>query len=159
MKLVKEPPIISHNELSEFLDRVWSKIHSSDLYGQEEFLERMEPIFVSAKYNPKIYLDEEGSLLTLTIQNVYETEHGDVVVGEINPSFQTGSYNFEGRSYLIRRDQKAEEELINKLIEMGFQTRTNSIWFLEPEGAINFLLDFYPQLVEKYRVYGEKKSL
>ncbi len=156
MKLVKDPPIIHHNELSEFLDRVWSKIHASDLYGQEEFLERMKPIFVSAKYNPKIYLDEEGSLLTLTIQNVYETEHGDVIVGEINPSFQTGSYTFEGRSYLIRRDQKAEEELINKLIDMGFQTRSNSIWFLEPEGAINFLLDFYPQLVEKYRVYGEK---
>ncbi len=156
LRLIKEPPIIYHNELSEFLDRVWSRINSSDLYGQEEFLQRMEPIFVSAKYNPKIYLDEEGSLLTLTIQNVYETEHGDVVVGEINPSFQTGSYTFEGRSFLIRRDQKGEEELINKLTEMGFQPRNNSIWFLEPEGAINFLLDFYPKLVEKYRVYGEK---
>ncbi len=156
LKLIKEPPIIPHNELSEFLDRVWTKIPSSNLYGQEEFLERMKPIFVSAKYNPKLFLDEEGSLLTLQIQNVYETEHGDVVVGEINPTFQTGSYQFEGRSFLIRRDQKAEEELINKLIEMGFQSRTNSVWFLEPEGAINFLLDYYPTLVEKYRVYGEK---
>ncbi len=156
LKLIKEPPIIPHNELSEFLDRVWTKIPSSNLYGQEEFLERMKPIFVSARYNPKLFLDEEGSLLTLQIQNVYETEHGDVVVGEINPTFQTGSYQFEGRSFLIRRDQKAEEELINKLIEMGFQSRTNSMWFLEPEGAINFLLDYYPVLVEKYRVYGEK---
>lgn len=156
LKLINDAPIIPHNELSEFLDRVWSKIPSTELYGQEEFLQRMEPIFVSAKYNPKIFLDEEGSLLTLTIQNVYETEHGDVVIGEVNPSFQTGSYQFEGRSFLIKRDQKAEEELINKLIDMGFQSRTNSVWFLEPEGAINFLLDYYPDLVKKYRVYGEK---
>jgi non-specific serine/threonine protein kinase len=39
---------------------------------------------------------------------------------------------------------------------MGFQARNNAIWFLEPEEAITFLLDSYPKLVEKYRVYGEK---
>jgi non-specific serine/threonine protein kinase len=30
------------------------------------------------------------------------------------------------------------------------------MWFLEPEEAINFLLDTYPELVKTYRVYGEK---
>lgn len=150
------PPIIPHSELSDFLDRVWSQIPASNLYGQEEFLKRMEPIFVPAQYRPKIFLNEEGSLLTLEIQNTYDTEHGEITLIGPNPDLQTASYQFEGKSFLIRRDQKGEEELINELVRMNIKRRNNAIWFLEPEEAINFLLDSYPQLVEKYRVYGEK---
>lgn len=155
-QLLSEPPIVPHSELSEFLDRVWTQIPSSNLYGQEEFLERMKPIFVPAVYNPKLFLNEKGSLLTLEIQNVYETEHGEFNLPGPNPELQTGSYQFEGKSFLLRRAQSSEEELIKELREINFQPRSNSIWFLEPEEAINFLLDFYPSLVEKYRVYGEK---
>ncbi len=155
-ELVKDPPIVPHSELSEFLDKVWSKIPSSNLYGEDEFLERMKPIFVPAQYNPKLFLNEEGSLLTLEIQNSYETEHGDINLEGPNPDLQTGSYQFEGKSFLLRRNQKQEENLLNELRDMNFQPRNNSIWFLEPEEAINFLLDSYPTLVEKYRVYGEK---
>jgi len=154
--LVHDPPVIPHSELSEFLDRVWTKIPSSNLYGQEEFLERMKPIFVPATYNPKLFLNEEGSLLTLEIQNVYETEHGEIALSGPNPDLQTGSFQFENKAFLLRRDQEAEEALINELMEMSFQPRNNAIWFLEPEEAINFLLDAYPDLVEKYRVFGEK---
>lgn len=155
-ELVSESPIIPHSEISEFLDRVWTRLHASDLFGQEEFLERMAPIFVPAKFNPKLYLDEEGSLLTLQIQNVYETEHGEITLSGPDQDLQTGSYQFEGKSFLVRRDQAMEEDLLSSLIEIGFQSRSNSMWFLEPEEAINFLLDSYPKLVEKFRVYGEK---
>ncbi len=155
-ELLQEPPIVPHSELSEFLDRVWTKIPAFNLYGQEEFLERMKPIFVPAVYNPKLYLNEEGSLLTLELENIYETEHGEISLSSPNPELQTGSYQFEGKSFLLRRDQKQEEELLNELLHMNFQPRNNSIWFLEPEEAINFLLDSYPQLVQKYRIYGEK---
>ena len=155
-ELVSDAPRIPHSEISEFLDRVWTRIHSSDLYGQEEFLERMSPIFVPARFNPKLYLDEEGSLLTLQIQNVYETEHGEITLSGPDQDLQTGSYQFEDKSFLVRREQDKEEELLSSLINMGFQSRNNSMWFLEPEEAINFLLDAYPRLVEKYRVFGEK---
>ncbi len=155
-ELLQDPPIVPHSELSEFLDRVWTKIPAANLYGQEEFLERMKPIFVPAKYNPKLFLNEEGSLLTLEIENVYETEHGEVTLSSPNPELQTGSYQFENNPFLLRRDQKQEEELINELSQMNFQPRNNSVWFLEPEEAINFLLDSYPELVQKYRIYGEK---
>ena len=155
-QLLYNPPLIPHSELSEFLDRVWSKIPSSNLYNQEEFLEKMKPIFVPASYNPKLFLNEEGSLLTLEIQNIYETEHGDIILSGPNPDLQTGSYQFEGNSFLLRREQEKEEELINMLEEMNFQPRNNALWFLEPEEAINFLLDSYPKLVENYRVFGEK---
>ncbi|WP_045214922.1 DEAD/DEAH box helicase [Desulfonatronovibrio magnus] len=155
-ELVSEAPIIPHGEISEFLDRVWTSLHASDLFGQEEFLERMSPIFVPAEFDPKLYLDEEGSLLTLQVQNVYETEHGEVTLSGPDQDLQTGSYQFEGKSFLVRRDQLKEEELLSSLVDMGFQSRSNTMWFLEPEEAINFLLDSYPKLVEKYRVYGEK---
>ena len=155
-ELVFESPIIPHNEISEFLDRVWTKLHTSDLFGQEEFLERMSPIFVPARFNPKLYLDEEGSLLTLQIQNVYDTEHGEITLSGPDQDLQTGSYQFEGKSFLMRREQAREEELLTSLVEMGFQPRNKAMWFLEPEEAINFLLDSYPKLVEKFRVYGEK---
>ncbi len=154
--LASNPPIVPHSEISEFLDRVWTKIHASDLYGQEEFLERMSPIFVQAEYNPKLFLDEEGSLLTLQIQNIYETEHGEIILNGPDPDLQTGSYQFEGSSFLIRRDQEAETQLLNKLTQMDFQARHNALWFLEPEEAINFLLDSYPLLVQDYRVFGEQ---
>ncbi|MBT8763751.1 DEAD/DEAH box helicase [Desulfohalobiaceae bacterium Ax17] len=155
-ELAVEPPIVPHSEISEFLDRVWTKIHASDLFGQEEFLERMSPIFVQAKYNPKLFLDEEGSLLTLQIQNIYETEHGEITLSGPDQDLQTGSYQFEGKSFLIRRDQAKEGELLSKLVDIGFQARSNSMWFLEPEEAINFLLDHYPQLIKEYRVFGEQ---
>lgn len=155
-ELVASPPVIPHADISEFLDRVWTKIPASDLYAQDEFLERMQPIFVPATYNPKLFLNEEGSLLTLEIQNIYETEHGDVTLPGPNQDLQTGSYHFEGKSFLIRRDQEEEEALLTTLMDMHFQLRSNSLWFLEPEEAITFLLDAYPKLVEAYRVYGEK---
>ena len=155
-ELAAESPIVPHSEISEFLDRVWTKIHASDLFGQEEFLERMSPIFVQARYNPKLFLDEEGSLLTLQIQNIYETEHGEITLSSPDPDLQTGSYQFEGKSFLIRRDQAREGELLSKLIDMGFQARNNSVWFLEPEEAITFLLDHYPGLIKEYRVFGEQ---
>lgn len=155
-ELVSAPPVIPHADISEFLDRVWTQIPASDLHGQEEFLERMQPIFVPASYNPKLFLNEEGSLLTLEIQNIYETEHGDISLPGPNQDLQTGSYQFEGKSFLIRRDQEEEEVLLTTLMDMNFQPRNNSIWFLEPEEAITFLLDAYPKLVEAYRVFGEK---
>ncbi len=155
-KLVHSPPVIPKSDLSEFLDRVWTKIPASNIYGQDEFLEVMKPIFVQARFNPKLFLNEEGSLLTIEIQNVYETEHGEVTLQGPNPDFQTGSYQFDNKSFLIRREQDREKELLNTLTEMHFQSRNNSVWFLEPEEAINFLLDNYPSLVEQYRIYGEQ---
>ena len=155
-ELVISPPVIPHADISEFLDRVWTRIPASDLHGQDEFLERMQPIFVPATYNPKLFLSEEGSLLTLEIQNIYETEHGDISLPGPNQDLQTGSYHFEGKSFLIRRDQEEEEALLTTLMDMRFQLRSSSMWFLEPEEAIAFLLDAYPKLVEAYRVYGEK---
>jgi non-specific serine/threonine protein kinase len=116
----------------------------------------MDPIFVPATYSPKLYLDEEGSLLTLQIQNVYETEHTETMLPGPNPDLQTGSYTYEGKTFLIRRDQEAEGELVSKLQDMSFQARNLANWFLEPEEAITFLLDYYPRLVETYRVFGEK---
>lgn len=158
-KLVQDlaytPLSVPQNELSEFLDRVWSRLPSSALYDQDDFLRRMEPYFVPAVYDPKLYLDEEGSLLTLQIQNVYETIHGEFTMPGPNPDFQTGSYAFEGKTYLVRRQQEEEAALTNMLVEIKFQPRNSRIWFLEPEEAITFLLDIYPKLVESYRVYGE----
>ncbi|NCC24247.1 MAG: ATP-dependent helicase [Deltaproteobacteria bacterium] len=155
-ELVHESPCIPHADVSEFLDRVWTRIPASDLFGQDEFLERMKPIFMPAKYNPKLFLGEEGSLLTLEIQNIYETGHGEFPLPGPNQDFQTGSYQTESGSYLIRRDQDGEERLLTMLAEMDFQPRNSSMWFLEPEEAIVFLLDAYPKLVQDYRVYGEK---
>jgi superfamily II DNA or RNA helicase len=154
-ELVAQHPIIPHADVSEFLDRVWTKIPMSDLHGQEDFLERMAPIFASAEYNPKLYLDEEGSLLTLKIQNVYETGEGEVILPGPNPDLQTGSYQSRGKSYLIRRAQDEEAHLLSELQAMGFTARNNHTWFMEQEEAITFLLDHYPALVDAYRVYGE----
>lgn len=154
--LAQNPPLIEKEDIPEFLDRVWTQLPSTDLYGQEEFLEHMEPIFIPATFNPKLFLDEEGSLLTLEIQNLYETIHGEFLLPGPNPSFMTGSYSFEGSTYLIRRMQAEEAALTDLLLSMNFQPRSNRIWFLEPEEAISFLLDAYPKLVEQYRVYGEK---
>lgn len=154
-ELTRTPLVIPREDISEFLDRVWSQLPSSALYGQEAFLRSMEPYFVPAIYNPKLFLDEEGSLLTLEIQNVYETLHGEFTMPGPNPDFQTGSYSYEGKTYLVRRRQEDEAALTNMLLEIKFQPRNARIWFLEPEEAINFLLDIYPSLVENYRVYGE----
>ncbi|WP_027186602.1 DEAD/DEAH box helicase [Desulfovibrio cuneatus] len=154
-ELTSNPLAVPQEELSEFLDRVWSKLPSSALYGQEDFMRQMEPYLVPATYNPKLFLDEEGSLLTLEIQNVYETIHGEFTMPGPNPDFQTGSYSYEGQTYLIKRMQEEEAALTNMLLEIKFQPRNSRIWFLEPEEAITFLLDVYPTLVENYRVYGE----
>lgn len=155
-ELVQKTTIIQQTDLSEFLDRVWTQLPSSDLYEPEEFLKSMEPAFMTASYKPKLFLDEEGSLLTLEIQNIYETPHGEFLLNGPRPQFQTGSYSYDGGNYLIRRDPDREAALVNLLTEMKFQPRNNRIWFLEPEDAINFLLDAYPKLVEEFRVYGEK---
>lgn len=154
--LIYERPKVPHDELSEFLDRVWSRLPSTDLYEPQEFLKIMEPAFQPASYNPKLFLDEEGSLLTLEIENIYETRHGEFTLPGPNPDFQTGNYSFQGQTYLVRRHQEEEAGLINELSAMQFQARSNKLWFLEPEEAIAFLLDHYPRLVENYRVYGEK---
>ena len=154
--MVEKKPIVPHADVSEFLDRVWTQIPVSDLYGQEDFLERVGPIFQDAEYNPKLYLDEEGSLLVLKIQNIYENEHGEFIMPGPNPDLQTGSYHEGGKSYLIRRAQDEEAQLFAELQDMNFQARNNHIWFMEQEEAINFLLDYYPQMVEAYRVFGEQ---
>lgn len=154
-EMVQRPPVIPKEDISEFLDRVWTQMPASDIFGQEEFLEHMEPNFVPAIYNPKLFLDEEGSLLTLDIQNIYESIHGEFLLPGPNPDFQTGSYAYEGQTFLIRRHQEEESTLTRTLTEMHFQPRNNHVWFLEPEEAITFLLDAYPKLIEQYRVYGE----
>ncbi|MBQ4132229.1 MAG: SNF2 helicase associated domain-containing protein [Desulfovibrionaceae bacterium] len=154
--LISSPPVVPKDEIPEFLDRVWSKIPSSALYGEEEFLNQIKPMFVEARYNPKLFLDEEGSLLTLEIENIYETEFGEFALPGPSSEFQTGSINFEGKTFMLRRNQEEEAALMNMLLEMDFQPRTNRIWFLEPEEAITFLLDAYPQLVKQYRVFGEQ---
>jgi superfamily II DNA or RNA helicase len=154
--LVEQQIVIENSDISEFLDRVWSKIPVSDLHDHETFLEKMDPIFTPSSYNPKLFLDEEGSLLTMKIENIYENEHGDNVLTGPNPDLQTGSYHYEGKAYLIRRAQDEEAMLMAELQDMNFQPRNNQTWFMEQEDAINFLLDYYPMLVEAYRVYGEK---
>lgn len=154
--LIYERPVVPHDDISEFLDRVWTKLPSSSLYEPHEFLKLMEPVFQPAAYNPKLFLDEEGSLLTLVIDNIYETRHGEFTLPGPNPDFQTGSYTCQGQTYLVRRHQEEEAQLLNELASMQFQSRSNKLWFLEPEEAITFLLDFYPKLVQNYRVYGEK---
>ncbi|HDQ40221.1 MAG TPA: DEAD/DEAH box helicase [Desulfonatronum sp.] len=155
-ELVHEQPIVPHGDIAEFLDRVWTTIPTSDLIGQEDFLERMQPIFVPATYDPKLFLDEEGSFLTMQIQNSYVTEHGEVSLEGPNPDLQTGSYQVSGKAFLLRRDPEKEMALINRLTTMNFQSRSPSIWFLEPEEAITFLLDAYPQMVQEYRMFGEQ---
>ena len=154
--LIYERPVVQHEEISEFLDRVWTRLPASELYQPEKFLKLMEPVFQPASYNPKLFLDEEGSLLTLEIDNIYETKHGEFTLSGPNPDFQTGSYAYEGQTYLVRRHQEEEAQLMAELTGMEFQARSSKLWFLEPEEAIAFLLDHYPGLIERYRVYGER---
>ncbi len=155
-QLVATRPVVPQDSISEFLDRVWARLPASELYEPDEFLKIMGPIFQPATYDPKLFLDEEGSLLTLEVQNTYETVHGEFILPGPNPDFQTGSYVFEGHTFLVRRDQTEEAALMAQLAEMHFQPRSNKLWFMEPEEAIAFLLDSYPTLVENWRVYGEK---
>ncbi|MDD6089013.1 MAG: SNF2-related protein [Desulfovibrionaceae bacterium] len=154
--LISLHPIVPQDYMPEFLDRVWTRIPSSELYEPDDFLKIMEPVFQPATYNPKLFLDEEGSLLTLEVQNTYETVHGEFSLHGPNPDFQTGSYVYDGRTYLVRRNQEKEALLMTQLAEMRFQQRNNHLWFMEPEEAIAFLLDAYPKLVETWRVYGER---
>ena len=154
--LVYNRPVVPQQEIHEFLDRVWTRMPTSELYEPGHFLQIMAPIFQPATFNPKLFLDEEGSLLTLEIDNIYETIHGEFTLPGPNPDFQTGSYTYGGTSYLVRRNQEEEAALIALLTEMRFQHRSNKLWFLEPEEAIAFLLDAYPSLIEAYRVYGER---
>jgi non-specific serine/threonine protein kinase len=155
-ELSQTPPQIPQKDLSEFLDRVWTRIPASSLHNEDDFLKSIEPAFMPASYRPKLFLDEEGSLLTMQIQNIYETTHGEFIINGPNPDFRTGSYAFEGATYLVHRDHEQELELVSTLADMKFQPRSAHYWFLEPEEAIAFLLDAYPRLVEKFRVYGEK---
>ncbi len=154
--IIYDYPVVPHEEISEFLDRVWTRLPSTELYEPQQFLKQMEPVFQPASYNPKLFLDEEGSLLTLEIDNIYETKHGEFTLNGPNPDFQTGSYTYEGQTYLVRRHQEEEAQLLTELVTMSFQSRSNKLWFMEPEEAIAFLLDFYPQLIENYRIFGEK---
>ncbi len=154
-KLIYEKPVVPHEEISEFLDRVWTRLPASELYEPQEFLKLMEPEFQPAAYNPKLFLGEEGSLLTLEITNIYETIHGEFILPGPNPDFQTGSYTYQGHTYLVRRHQEEEAALMNDLAAMQFQARSNKIWFLEPEEAIVFLLDYFPRLTKEYTVIGE----
>ncbi|MDR3361445.1 MAG: DEAD/DEAH box helicase [Desulfovibrio sp.] len=155
-RLIQDCPVVPHQDISEFLDRVWTRLPTSELYKPQEFLKLMAPIFQAATYNPKLFLDEEGSLLTLEIDNIYESKHGEFTVNGPNPDFQTGSYTYDGQTYLVRRSQDEEAALLDELAEVGFQSRSSKLWFLEPEEAITFLLDSYPKLSENYRVYGER---
>ena len=153
--LIYERPVVPHEEISEFLDRVWTRLPASELYEPQKFLKMMEPVFQPAVYNPKLFLGEEGSLLTLEITNIYETIHGEFILPGPNPDFQTGSYAYQGQTYLVRRNQEEEAALMNELAAMQFQARSNKIWFLEPEEAIVFLLDHFPRLTKEYTVIGE----
>ncbi|MDR2573663.1 MAG: DEAD/DEAH box helicase [Desulfovibrio sp.] len=155
-RLIHEQAAVPHEDMSEFLDRVWTKLPDSDLYRPQEFLKLMAPIFQPATYNPKLFLDEEGSLLTLEIDNIYETIHGEFTINGPNPDFQTGSYAYQGKTYLVRRHQGEEAQLLAELTKTGFQSRSSKLWFLEPEEAIAFLLDVYPTMAESYRFYGER---
>jgi len=154
--LVANKPTIPQEDISEFLDRVWASLPASELYEPDDFLRIMEPLFQPSTYDPKLFLDEEGSLLTLEVQNTYETIHGECILPGPNPDFQTGSYTFKGNTFLTRRNQEEEANLITQLTDMGFQPRSNKLWFMEPEEAIAFLLDSYTKLVESWRVYGEQ---
>ena len=147
--LIYNRPVVPQGEISEFLDRVWTRLPSSELYEPQRFLKLMEPVFQPATYNPKLFLDEEGSLLTLEVENIYETMHGEFLLNGPNPDFQTGSYAYQGDTYLVRRHQEEEAELMNQLASMDFQSRSNKLWFLEPEEAIAFLLDSYPTMIAK----------
>ncbi|MDR2851114.1 MAG: DEAD/DEAH box helicase [Desulfovibrio sp.] len=155
-RLVHDCPVVPNQDISEFLDRVWAYLPTSELYRPQEFLKLMAPIFQVATYNPKLFLDEEGSLLTLEIDNIYESKHGEFTINGPNPDFQTGSYAWQGQTYLVRRSQDEEAALLDELATVGFQSRSGKLWFLEPEEAIAFLLDSYPKLSENYRVYGER---
>ncbi|MDR3320046.1 MAG: DEAD/DEAH box helicase [Desulfovibrio sp.] len=154
-RLIHEPFVVPHEDISEFLDRVWTKLPDSELYSPQQFLKLIAPIFQPTTYNPKLFLDEEGSLLTLEIDNIYETVHGEFTINGPNPDFQTGSYTYLGKTYLVRRHQEEEAQLLDELVKTGFQSRSSKLWFLEAEEAIAFLLDSYPSMVEYYRVYGE----
>ncbi|GHU99025.1 Snf2 family protein [Deltaproteobacteria bacterium] len=154
-KLLHDCPVVPHEEISEFLDRVWTRMPASELYRPQEFLKLISPIFQPATYNPKLFLNEEGSLLTLEIDNIYETVHGEFTINGPNPDFQTGSYAYKGKTYLVRRHQEKEAQLLTELARAGFQSRSTKLWFLEPEEAIVFLLDVYPAMVDYYRIYGE----
>ena len=153
--ITKNPPHIPRAELSEFLDRIWPQLPRSALNEQESFLEQIQPLFANARYNPKLFLNEEGSLLTLEIENIYETEHGDFALPGPDPDLQTGSARFEDSTLLIRREPEAELALINRLMGMNFHPRNSRTWTMDTEQAIDFLLDHYPKLVEDYRVFGE----
>ena len=87
-QLVADHPVVPQDNISEFLDRVWARLPASELYEPDEFLKIMGPIFQPATYDPKLFLDEEGSLLTLEVQNTYETVHGEFVLPGPNPDFQ-----------------------------------------------------------------------
>ena len=136
--------VVPQEEISSFLDARWS-----ELYEPQQFLRMMEPVFQPATYNPKLFLDfqpaDPGDRQHLP-------GHGERSTALV----QTGSYTYEGQTYLVRRHQEEEAQLMNELAGMDFQARSSKLWFLEPEEAIAFLLDSYPTLVENYRVYGER---
>lgn len=108
----------------------------------------MEPIFQPASYDPKLFLDEEGSLLTLEVQNTYETIHGEFVLSGPNPDSDRQLCVYEGQTFRCAATSRKKPTCFRNWQEMHFQMRTPRMWFMEPEEAIAFLLDYYPKLVE-----------
>ena len=155
--LIEYKTEVSQAEIPLFLEHIWGQLPDSFICKESTLLSHLEHLFKVAYYNPKLYLEEEGSLLIITIENIYETEDISCVIEGPNPSFEIGSYTYNGVTYFIKRDQDAEEKLITTLQEMGFLKRTYSKWFLYSERVIDFLLNSYPTLIQSYSVFGEKR--
>lgn len=148
---------IIKEEIPLFLEHIWGKLPNSFISKRSTLLSHLEHLFKASEYKPRLYLEEEGSLLIVTIENIYETEDATFIVEGPNPTLEMGSYVYNGITYFIRRDRNAEELLLTTLQEIGFLRRTVSKWFLNSEKVIEFLLNSYPILVKSYAVFGEKR--
>lgn len=155
--LIEYKTEITQEEIPLFLEHIWGKLPDSFICEKSTLLSHLEHLFRTASYTPKLYLEEEGSLLTITIENIYETEDIACVIEGPNPAFKIGSYTHNGTTYFIKRDQEAEQKLITTLQEFGFLKRTVSKWFLNSEKVIDFLLNSYPTLISSYTVFGERR--
>ncbi|MGL4722182.1 MAG: SNF2-related protein [Desulfovibrionaceae bacterium] len=154
--IVTENPQIPQAEVTEFLEKVWVHFPKNTLDNDVPFLDSIKELFQEATYTPKLYLAEEGTLLTLTIENVYSTQHGSFTLQGPNPYMETDNYSYNGKIYFIHREQDQEGKLISTLESMFFQEKTPSQWFLESEKVVNFLLESFTPLVKEYTVFGEK---
>ena len=132
----------------EFLDRVWTKAAFERAFtSPASFCSSWNRFFSRQPIIPSFFLDEEGQLADpRNRQCFYETKTRRIHLAGPNPDFQTGSYTCDGQTYLVRRHQDEEAQLINELTSMQFQSRSNKLWFLEPEEAIAFCRIFTPRL-------------